>query len=214
LRMTLWSPRSNNGPAPAYADNPAHGCLATAKHRALDHVASANVSRSATREARPAADSTQQESALQIFEAEFELPTNKICRFERLPCFACFFISCHPGFRTEARVALTLRLSSWRTDTQDRARFSCSERPSVGNCIRADAKRTLTEARVPLTFLADAERTAATQSSFRPRSFCILIFNEAPTPLLPTAGRAKPRMPPALFERCSPRLAASCGTRL
>jgi predicted RNA polymerase sigma factor len=83
------------------------------------------------------------------------------------------FISCHPVLATEARVALTLRLLGGLTTSEIARAFLISEPTIAQRIVRA--KRTLTEARVPLEVPRGTDLAARRSSVLQ---VIYLVFNE------------------------------------
>jgi predicted RNA polymerase sigma factor len=143
--------------------------MATAKHRALDHFRR-NKLLDRKHEELGRELSTQQESAVANYEAEFDTANEQDFGDDLL---RLLFISCHPVLSTEARVALTLRLLGGLT-TQEIARAFLVPEPTIAQRI-VRAKRTLAEARVPFEVPRGPDLAARLSSVLE---VLYLIFNE------------------------------------
>jgi RNA polymerase sigma-70 factor, ECF subfamily len=156
-------------PGSGLPDNPGAWLMATAKHRALDHFRRSKLLERKHEELGREL-SSQQESAVANFEAEFDAANEQNFGDDLL---RLLFISCHPVLSTEARVALTLRLLGGLT-TQEIARAFLVPEPTIAQRI-VRAKRTLAEARVPFEVPRGAELAARLSSVLE---VLYLIFNE------------------------------------
>ena len=131
-------------PEAGVPDNPGGWLMATAKHRAID-LFRRNKLLQRKHEELGRELKTRQETAVEDFDiANDDDIGDGLLRL--------VFVSCHPVLSTEARVALTLRLLGGLT-TPEIARAFLVPEPTVAQRI-VRAKRTLTEARVPLRSLA------------------------------------------------------------
>jgi len=156
-------------PASGVPDNPGAWLMATAKHRALDHFRRSKLLERKHEELGRELNS-QQESAVANFEAEFDAANQQDFGDDLL---RLVFISCHPVFSTEARVALTLRLLGGLS-TQEIARAFLVPEPTIAQRI-VRAKRTLAEARVPFEVPRGPDLAARLSSVLE---VLYLIFNE------------------------------------
>src|SRR6202007_347575 len=156
-------------PETGVPDNPGAWLMATAKHRALDHFRRSKLLERKHEELGREL-SSQQESAVANFEAEFDAANEQNFGDDLL---RLLFISCHPVLSTEARVALTLRLLGGLT-TQEIARAFLVPEPTVAQRI-VRAKRTLSEARVPFEAPRGPDLAARLSSVLE---VIYLIFNE------------------------------------
>jgi RNA polymerase sigma factor (sigma-70 family) len=169
-------------PESGVPDKPGAWLLATAKHRAIDHF------RRSTR-----------------IEQKHELLGHELASLQESPepaldaalddevgddLLRLVFMACHPVLKTEAQVALTLRLLGGLT-TPEIARAFLVPEPTVAQRI-VRAKRTLSESRVPFEVPRGDELGARLSSVL---SVLYLIFNEG---YLATAG--DDWMRPALCE--------------
>jgi RNA polymerase sigma-70 factor (ECF subfamily) len=145
--------------------NPGAWLMATAKHRAIDHV----------RRDRMLARKhdllgyeleAQQERAVPDLDAALDDHVGD-------DLLRLVFIACHPVLSTEARVALTLRLLGGLT-TEEIARAFLAPVPTIAQRI-VRAKRTLSEAHVPFEVPRGDELTARVSSVLE---VIYLIFNE------------------------------------
>jgi RNA polymerase sigma factor (sigma-70 family) len=152
-------------PESGVPDNPGAWLMATAKHRAIDHL------RRGTRLERKHEQlgheiELQQAMAAPDLEAAIDDDVGD-------DLLRLVFISCHPVLSTEARVALTLRLLGGLT-TEEIARAFLVPEPTVAQRI-VRAKRTLAEARVPFEVPRGAELAARLSSVLQ---VIYLVFNE------------------------------------
>jgi RNA polymerase sigma factor (sigma-70 family) len=152
-------------PESGVPDNPGAWLMATAKHRAIDHLR-----RSMLRERKH--EEVGHELAAQPGMAAPDLDAaldddlgDDLLRL--------VFISCHPVLSTEARVALTLRLLGGLT-TEEIARAFLVPEPTVAQRI-VRAKRILAEERVPFEVPRGAELAARLSSVL---AVLYLVFNE------------------------------------
>lgn len=159
-------------PAEGIPDNPGAWLMATAKHRALDHLRRQQM---LARKHEEIGHELEAQQALVVpdfvdglDEARADVIGDDLLRL--------IFIACHPVLSTEARVALTLRLLGGLT-TQEIARAYLVAEATVAQRI-VRAKRTLAEARVPFE-LPHGEALAARIASVL--EVIYLIFNEGYT---------------------------------
>ena len=151
-------------PQSGVPENPGAWLMATAKHRAIDHLR-----RSALAEKKYEVlgrDLAERESITpDLAEALDDYIGDDLLRL--------VFIACHPLLPMEARVALTLRLLGGLT-TSEIARAYLASEPTIAQRI-VRAKRTLSEANVPFEVPRGAEFTARLSSVLQ---VIYLIFNE------------------------------------
>ena len=169
-------------PESGVPDNPGAWLMATAKHRAIDHLR-----RNKRLERKHQELGRELEAKQEMAVADLEAAMDDDVGDDLL---RLVFISCHPILTSEARVALTLRLLGGLT-TDEIARAFLVPEPTIAQRI-VRAKRTLTEAHVPFE-VPRAEDLAARLSSVL--EVLYLIFNEGYTA---TAG--DDWMRPALCE--------------
>jgi RNA polymerase sigma factor (sigma-70 family) len=127
-------------PEAGIPDNPGAWLMATAKHRAIDHLRR-NQLLERKHEELSRELKTRQQTAMASFGAAIDDDIGD-------DLLRLIFTACHPVLSTEARVALTLRLLGGLT-TQEIARAFLVPEPTVARRI-VRAKRTLTEATSPL----------------------------------------------------------------
>jgi len=151
-------------PKAGVPENPGAWLMATAKHRAIDHLR-----RTALAEKKYEVlgrDLAERESIVpDLAEALDDNIGDDLLRL--------VFIACHPLLPTEAQVALTLRLLGGLT-TAEIARAYLASEPTIAQRI-VRAKRTLSEANVPFEVPRGAEFTARLSSVLQ---VIYLIFNE------------------------------------
>src|SRR5438445_2164774 len=155
--------------------------MATAKHRAIDHI------RRNTRMERKHEELGRELEAQEMAEPDFNTAIDDNVGDDLL---RLVFISCHPVLSTEGRLALTLRLLGGLT-TQEIARAFLVPEPTVAQRI-VRAKRTLSEAGVPFEVPRGPDLAARLSSVLE---VIYLIFNEGYSA---TAG--EDWMRPALCE--------------
>ena len=152
-------------PESGVPDNPGAWLMATAKHRAIDHL------RRGTRLDR------KHEQIARELEAEQEraVPDLDAALDDHVgdDLLRLVFIACHPVLATEARVALTLRLLGGLT-TDEIARAFLVPEPTIAQRI-VRAKRTLADAHVPFEVPRGDEFTARLSSVLQ---VIYLVFNE------------------------------------
>ena len=169
-------------PQSGIPNNPGAWLMATAKHRAIDHL------RRAQRIERKHGElgyELRTEQELSAVDPDAALDDDVGDDLLRL-----VFIACHPVLATDARLALTLRLLGGLTTDEIARAFLSSESTIAQRIVRA--KRTLAEKRVPFE-VPRGEELAARLSSVL--EVVYLIFNEGYTA---TAG--DDWMRPALCE--------------
>jgi predicted RNA polymerase sigma factor len=138
--------------------------MATAKHRAIDHLR--RNTRLETKLAQLAPEIAEKEQAVPDYVTAID--DNVGDDLLRL-----VFISCHPILSTEAQLALTLRMLGGLT-TDEIARAFLLPEPTIAQRI-VRAKRTLTESRVPFEVPRGPELEARLASVLK---VIYLIFNE------------------------------------
>jgi len=152
-------------PETGVPDNPGAWLMATAKHRAIDHL------RRGTRLDR------KHEQIARELEAEQEraVPDLDAALDDHVgdDLLRLVFIACHPVLATEARVALTLRLLGGLA-TDEIARAFLVPEPTIAQRI-VRAKRTLADAHVPFEVPRGDEFTARLSSVLQ---VIYLVFNE------------------------------------
>jgi RNA polymerase sigma factor (sigma-70 family) len=152
-------------PESGVPDNPGAWLMATAKHRAIDHL------RRAKRLERKHEElgleiEERQDRAVQDLDVAIDDPVGD-------DLLRLVFIACHPVLATEARVALTLRLLGGLT-TEEIARAFLVPVPTIAQRI-VRAKRSLAAARVPFEVPRGAELAARLSSVL---AVIYLVFNE------------------------------------
>ena len=151
-------------PKTGIPDNPGAWLMATAKHRAIDHLR--RNTRLQTKLAQLAPEIAEKEQAVPDYVTAID--DNVGDDLLRL-----VFISCHPILSTEAQLALTLRMLGGLT-TDEIARAFLVPEPTIAQRI-VRAKRTLTESRVPFEVPRGPELEARLASVLK---VIYLIFNE------------------------------------
>jgi RNA polymerase sigma factor (sigma-70 family) len=151
-------------PQSGIPDNPGAWLMATAKHRAIDHI------RRNTR-----LETKLAELAPEIAEKEQAVPDYVTAIDDNVgdDLLRLVFISCHPILSTDAQLALTLRMLGGLT-TDEIARAFLVPEPTIAQRI-VRAKRTLTESRVPFEVPRGPELDARLASVLK---VIYLIFNE------------------------------------
>jgi len=139
--------------------------MATAKHRAIDHVRRDKIL-ARKHDLLGYELEVQQEQAVPDLDAALDDHVGD-------DLLRLVFIACHPVLSTEARVALTLRLLGGLT-TEEIARAFLMPVPTIAQRI-VRAKRTLSEAHVPFEVPRGPELTARVSSVLE---VLYLIFNE------------------------------------
>jgi len=139
--------------------------MATAKHRAIDHVRRDKIL-ARKHDLLGYELEVQQEQAVPDLDAALDDHVGD-------DLLRLVFIACHPVLSTEARVALTLRLLGGLT-TEEIARAFLMPVPTIAQRI-VRAKRTLSEAHVPFEVPRGTELTARVSSVLE---VLYLIFNE------------------------------------
>jgi len=151
-------------PQTGIPDNPGAWLMATAKHRAIDHL------RRNTRLQTKLA-----ELAPQIAEKEQAVPDYVTAIDDNVgdDLLRLIFISCHPILSLEAQLALTLRMLGGLT-TDEIARAFLTPEPTIAQRI-VRAKRTLAEKHIPFEVPRGPELAARLSSVLE---VIYLIFNE------------------------------------
>ncbi len=152
-------------PESGVPDNPGAWLMATAKHRAIDHLRRHKRLERKHEELGRELEA-QQEMAMADFDAAIDDDVGD-------DLLRLMFTACHPVLSSEARVALTLRLLGGLT-TEEIARAYLVPEPTVAQRI-VRAKRTLAEARVPFEVPRGAELAHRLSSVLE---VLYLIFNE------------------------------------
>jgi RNA polymerase sigma factor (sigma-70 family) len=169
-------------PSSGVPDKPGAWLMATAKHRAIDHLRR-NKRLERKHEEIGRRLEAEQESASSDLDAALDDDMGD-------DLLRLIFTACHPALSTEAQVALTLRLLGGLT-TDEIARAFLAPEPTVAQRI-VRAKRTLAEKQVPFEMPRGADRAERLSSVL---GVIYLIFNEGYTA---TAG--DDWMRPALCE--------------
>src|SRR5215211_3757906 len=155
-------------PQSGVPDNPGPWLMATAKHRAIDHLRRR----------------TRYERKLELIGRDVEIqqdsggPALDAAIDDHIgdDLLRLIFIACHPVLSTEARAALTLRLLGGLT-THEIARAFLVAEPTIAQRI-VRAKRSLGEAKVPFEVPRGEELAARLASVLE---VVYLIFNEGYT---------------------------------
>lgn len=151
-------------PESGVPDNPGAWLMATAKHRAIDHL------RRRTLLERKHEELTRELEARELSVPDYDAAIDEDVGDDLL---RLVFIACHPVLSTEARVALTLRLLGGLTTEEIAHAFLVPEPTLAQRIVRA--KRTLSERRVPFEVPRKAELTERLASVLE---VIYLIFNE------------------------------------
>jgi RNA polymerase sigma factor (sigma-70 family) len=152
-------------PESGIPDNPGAWLMATAKHRAIDHLR-----RDTRLERKHAQLGHELEAQLEMAVPDLDAAIDDQVGDDLL---RLVFTTCHPVLSTEARVALTLRLLGGLTTEEIARAFLVPEATVAQRIVRA--KRTLAEARVPFEVPRAAEFEARLGSVLQ---VIYLIFNE------------------------------------
>ena len=169
-------------PRSGIPDNPGAWLMATAKHRAIDHL---RRERMLARKHEVLGHELEMEQRTNGGKLEASADDEIGDDLLRL-----MFIACHPLLSTEARTALTLRLLAGLT-TEEIARAFLVPEPTIAQRI-VRAKRTLSDAHVPFEIPRRGELAARLSSVLE---VIYLVFNEGYSA---TAG--EDWMRPALCE--------------
>jgi RNA polymerase sigma factor (sigma-70 family) len=152
-------------PETGVPDNPGAWLMATAKHRAIDHLRRRGLLDRKHEQLGHELDA-RQESAVQDLDAALDDHIGD-------DMLRLMFTACHPVLSIEARVALTLRLIGGLT-TEEIARAFLVPAATIAQRI-VRAKRTLAEAEVPFEVPRGDELEARLSSVLK---VIYLIFNE------------------------------------
>jgi RNA polymerase sigma factor (sigma-70 family) len=169
-------------PQSGVPDNPGAWLMATAKHRAIDHV----------RRERRFHEKLSEIGAVIEAERPDEIAERDAALDDEIgdDLLRLVFTTCHPVLSTEARVALTLRLLGGLTTEEIGRAFLVSESTVAQRIVRA--KKTLTEQQVPFEVPRGKELAERMSSVL---GVIYLIFNEGYT-----ATSGDDWMRPALCE--------------
>src|SRR5467141_2456016 len=152
-------------PESGVPDNAGAWLMATAKHRAIDHLRRGKMQ-----------DKKHEHLGRELEERQISPEPDLAAAIDDQvgdDLLSLIFTACHPVLATEARVALTLRLLGGLT-TDEIARAFLVPVPTIAQRI-VRAKRTLAEARVPFEVPSGAERAARLASVLE---VIYLTFNE------------------------------------
>jgi len=152
-------------PASGIPSNPGAWLMATAKHRAIDHLRRGKLLDRKHEEVGRELEGRQESPERDLDAALDDDVGDDLLRL--------IFTACHPVLSTEARVALTLRLLGGLSTDEIARAFLVSE-PTVAQRI-VRAKRTLAAARVPYEVPRGAELAPRLASVLQ---VIYLIFNE------------------------------------
>jgi len=152
-------------PRSGIPDNPGAWLMATAKHRAIDHLR-----RERMLTAKHEALGHELEMEQQTTGGKLEASADDEIGDDLL---RLMFIACHPLLSTEARTALTLRLLAGLT-TEEIARAFLVPEPTIAQRI-VRAKRTLSDAHVPFEIPRRSELAGRLSSVLE---VIYLVFNE------------------------------------
>jgi RNA polymerase sigma-70 factor, ECF subfamily len=152
-------------PESGVPDNPGAWLMATAKHRAIDHLRRSQRVDRKHEQIGYELDAQQERVVPDLDAALDDHVGDDLLRL--------VFISCHPVLTTEARLALTLRLLGGLT-TDEIARAFLVPEPTIAQRI-VRAKRTLADAHVPFEVPRGAEFEARLSSVLQ---VIYLVFNE------------------------------------
>ena len=156
-------------PESGVPDNPGAWLMATAKHRAFDHLRRRQMLERKHEEIGRELEAQQNGSGAAALEAAVQTLDDDIGD----DLLRLVFVSCHPVLSTEARVALTLRLLGGLTAAEIGRAYLVSESTIAQRIVRA--KRTLSAAGVPFEVPRGAEFEARLSSVLQ---VIYLIFNE------------------------------------
>lgn len=145
--------------------NPGAWLMASAKHRAIDHLRRGQRHERKHEELGRDLDARQDEAVRRLDDALDDHVGDDLLRL--------VFVSCHPVLSPDARVALTLRLLGGLTTDEIARAFLVPEATVAQRIVRA--KRTLSEARVPFEVPRGSELAARTAAVL---GVIYLIFNE------------------------------------
>ena len=153
------------GAASGVPDNPGAWLMATAKHRAIDHLRRGKMLDRKHEHLGRELDERQISPESALADAIDDQVGDDV--------LSLIFTACHPVLTTEARVALTLRLLGGLTTDEIARAFLVSKATIQQRIVRA--KRTLAAAHVPVEVPRDAELAARLESVLE---VIYLIFNE------------------------------------
>lgn len=151
-------------PESGVPDNPGAWLMTTAKNRAIDRLRHGEMAE------RKQQELGYESELRQLAERDLAAAVDDDIGDELL---ALIFTACHPVLPTEARVALTLKLVGSLTTAEIARAFLAKEATVAQRIVRA--KRTLTEARVPIEVPSGAERDERLPSVLE---VVYAIFNE------------------------------------
>ncbi len=152
-------------PESGVPDNPGAWLMATAKHRAIDHLRRGKMQ-----------DRKHEHLGRELDERQVSPESALAAAIDDHvgdDLLSLIFTACHPVLTTEARVALTLRLLGGLTTDEIARAFLLPKATIQQRIVRA--KRTLAAARVPFEVPRGAELTARLESVLE---VIYLIFNE------------------------------------
>jgi RNA polymerase sigma factor (sigma-70 family) len=152
-------------PESGVPDNPGAWLMATAKHRAIDHLRRGKMQ-----------DKKHEHLGRELEERQVSPEAALAAAIDDHvgdDLLSLIFTACHPVLPTEARVALTLRLLGGLTTDEIARAFLVSKATIQQRIVRA--KRTLAAARVPFEVPRGAELTARLGSVLE---VIYLVFNE------------------------------------
>jgi RNA polymerase sigma factor (sigma-70 family) len=152
-------------PTSGVPDNPGAWLMATAKHRAIDHLRRRKMQDTKHEHLGRERDERQVSPEETIAAALDDQVGDDL--------LSLIFTACHPVLTTEARVALTLRLLGGLTTDEIARAFLVPKATIQQRIVRA--KRTLAAARVPFEVPRDAELGERLESVLE---VIYLIFNE------------------------------------
>jgi RNA polymerase sigma factor (sigma-70 family) len=152
-------------PESGIPDNPGAWLMATAKHRAIDHLRRGKMQDRKHEHLGRELDERQVSPEGRLAEALDDHVGDDL--------LSLIFTACHPVLTTEARVALTLRLLGGLTTDEIARAFLASKATIQQRIVRA--KRTLAAARVPFEVPRGSELAQRLESVLE---VIYLIFNE------------------------------------
>ena len=152
-------------PESGVPDNPGAWLMATAKHRAIDHLRRGKLVERKHAELGPELEARRESPEGDLAAALDDQVGDDL--------LGLIFTACHPVLSTEARVALTLRLLGGLTTDEIARAFLVPEATVAQRIVRA--KRTLAEAKVPFEIPRGAQLAARLASVLQ---VIYLIFNE------------------------------------
>ena len=152
-------------PVTGVPDKPGAWLMASAKHRAIDHLRRRSLLDRKHDQLGYELEA-RQESAVAELDAALDDPVGD-------DLLRLMFVSCHPILSTEARVALTLRLLGGLTTPEIARAFLVPEATVAQRIVRA--KRTLADANVPFEVPRGEELSARLSSVLE---VIYLVFNE------------------------------------